>query len=150
MVGNTGFAARDAGGPTGPSNSFRNDPRIPTKETRNEPMSDVLSLEEATAKVRENAGAAKPLGATLKFLLLEDLKKPVEDQKSDVIFLDGTGDANVVTNDDGDAKCTVKISDANFSALLAGKGNPMAMFMGGKIKIEGDMGVAMKLQSVLK
>jgi len=34
-------------------------------------------------------------------------------------------------------------------SLMAGKLNPMMAFMSGKIKVKGDMGVAMKLQSFL-
>ena len=45
--------------------------------------------------------------------------------------------------------CTVTMAASDFLALVNGKLNPMAAFMGGKLKIKGDMGLAMKLQSVL-
>ena len=64
------------------------------------------------------------------------------------LFIDGTGDANVVTTKDDSADCTVKVTMADFQALVNGRLNPMTAFMSGKIQVDGDMGVAMKLQSL--
>jgi hypothetical protein len=48
-----------------------------------------------------------------------------------------------------EAKCTVSSSDADFLNIVNGKLNPQMAFMAGKIKIQGDMGLAMKLQQIL-
>lgn len=45
--------------------------------------------------------------------------------------------------------CTVTMSAADFQSMVAGKLNPTAAFMAGKLKIKGDMGLAMKLQSII-
>lgn len=45
--------------------------------------------------------------------------------------------------------CTVSMSASDFEAMVAGKLNPTAAFMSGKLKIKGDMGLAMKLQQVI-
>lgn len=45
--------------------------------------------------------------------------------------------------------CTVTMSAADFQAMVAGKLNPTAAFMSGKLKIKGDMGLAMKLQQLI-
>lgn len=45
--------------------------------------------------------------------------------------------------------CTVSLAAADFVALAEGKLNPTAAFMTGKLKIKGDMAMAMKLQAVL-
>lgn len=45
--------------------------------------------------------------------------------------------------------CTVMVSATDFQALTSGKANPTALFMSGKLKIKGDMGLALKLQNVL-
>ncbi|MBY0519260.1 MAG: SCP2 sterol-binding domain-containing protein [Sphingomonas sp.] len=63
-----------------------------------------------------------------------------------VILLDGV--AKAVSNDDADADTTIKISFDNFKKLAKGDLNAMTAFMMGKIKIAGDMGLAMQLQSV--
>ena len=47
------------------------------------------------------------------------------------------------------AKCTVSCSDADFLGIVNGKLNPQMAFMSGKLKIQGDMGLAMKLQQIL-
>ncbi len=47
------------------------------------------------------------------------------------------------------AKCTVAALDQDFLAIVNGKLNPQMAFMSGKLKIQGDMGLAMKLQQIL-
>jgi putative sterol carrier protein len=46
-------------------------------------------------------------------------------------------------------KCTVAATDADFLAIVNGKLNAQMAFMSGKLKIQGDMGLAMKLQQIL-
>lgn len=64
-----------------------------------------------------------------------------------VILLDGLN--KQVTENDADADSTVKVSWDDWQALASGSLNPMTAFMSGKLKVEGDMSVAMQLQSVL-
>jgi putative sterol carrier protein len=45
-------------------------------------------------------------------------------------------------------KMTLKAAADDWHAVSTGKMNPMQAFMSGKIKIEGDMGMAMKLQTM--
>ncbi len=47
------------------------------------------------------------------------------------------------------ARCTVAMSDADFLALVNGKLSAQMAFMVGKIRIQGDFGLAMKLQQIL-
>lgn len=54
-----------------------------------------------------------------------------------------------VTTDNMDADCTVDITAENLMALVKGELNPTMGFMQGKLKIDGDMGVAMKLGSLI-
>jgi putative sterol carrier protein len=55
----------------------------------------------------------------------------------------------VITNEDGEADTILKISLDDFIAMTQGELDGTTAFMTGKLKIEGDMGIAMKLQSVL-
>ncbi|KAK6313830.1 sterol carrier protein 2b [Coregonus clupeaformis] len=46
------------------------------------------------------------------------------------------------------ANCTIAMSDADLLSLMTGKMNPQTAFFQGKLKITGNMGMAMKLQSL--
>jgi putative sterol carrier protein len=62
------------------------------------------------------------------------------------VLLDGIG--HRVSNDDGAADTTVRVSFADFLAMANGSLNGTMAFMTGKLKIDGDLAVAMQLQSV--
>ncbi len=47
------------------------------------------------------------------------------------------------------AKCVVTMEAAKFSDLIEGKLNPQMAFITGKLKVKGDMGLALKLGSIL-
>ena len=64
-----------------------------------------------------------------------------------VIMLDGT--TSQVTEEDGQADTTIKVSWEDWQALGDGRLDPMTAFMSGKLKVEGDMSNAMQLQGVL-
>lgn len=59
------------------------------------------------------------------------------------------GQAAVVQGPVDDAVLTLSMDAEDFVALSKGELNPMQAFMGGKIKLDGDMGLAMKLQNIL-
>jgi putative sterol carrier protein len=63
------------------------------------------------------------------------------------IFLDGT--ANKVSSEDAAADTTIKVKLEDFVAMAEGQLDPTAAFMQGKLRVEGDMGVAMQLQGVM-
>jgi putative sterol carrier protein len=64
-----------------------------------------------------------------------------------VVMLDGT--ANQVTEEDGAADTTIKVSWDDWQAMADGRLDGMTAFMQGKLKVEGDMSNAMQLQGVL-
>ena len=64
-----------------------------------------------------------------------------------VILLDGA--ANQVTEEDGAADTTIKVSWDDWQQMAAGQLDGMTAFMTGKLRIEGDMSNAMQLQGVL-
>lgn len=97
-----------------------------------------MSLEAVTNEFRQKAADAPTIGKTLKFVFDEG-----------VVFLDMTGEEVDVSNEDKEADCTIITSTETLDKLRQGKLNPMMAVMSGKVKIKGDMGVAMKLQSLL-
>lgn len=87
---------------------------------------------------KKRADAASALGGTLKFVVDET-----------IVFIDGSGDHNITTQEDQEADCTITVSREVLEKLRDGALNPMMAVMGGQVKIGGDMGLAMKVQSLL-
>ena len=63
----------------------------------------------------------------------------IEDEGS--IIVDGDG----VRASDDDAEVTLTADLETFKAMMDGELNPTAAFMTGKLSVDGDMGLAMKL-----
>ena len=97
-----------------------------------------MDIQTITAQINEQAKTVAPLGATLKLA--------VDDQ---CIYVDGTGDENLISNENKDADCMISTNIETFQKLLSGNLNPMMAVMTGKIKIKGDMSVAMKLKALV-
>lgn len=58
------------------------------------------------------------------------------------------GKGSVHPNSDKKADCTITMADSDLLALMTGKMNPQSAFFQGKLKITGNMGLAMKLQNL--
>ncbi|KAL2301925.1 hypothetical protein Nmel_011326 [Mimus melanotis] len=58
------------------------------------------------------------------------------------------GKGSVAVNSDKKADCTITMADTDLLALMTGKMNPQTAFFQGKLKISGNMGMAMKLQNL--
>lgn len=98
-----------------------------------------MTIDELTARLRDKAAAHPPLGYSVKFNLGGD----------GVVHLDGTGATPAVSNDDKEADCTISMSLEDCVAMAGGELDATMAFMMGKLKIDGSMGVALKLQSIL-
>ncbi len=62
-----------------------------------------------------------------------------------VIVIDGAA----VSTTDGPADCTISLSLDDLESLISGDLNPTMAFMSGKLKIDGDMSVAMALSQLI-
>jgi putative sterol carrier protein len=99
-----------------------------------------MSIETAAETIRSRvASNGSSLGATVKFDCGAD----------GVVFVDGAASPATVSTTDAPADCTISCSLDTLQSLVAGDLDPTAAFMMGKIKVAGDMGVAMRLSSVL-
>jgi putative sterol carrier protein len=88
-------------------------------------------------QLSKQAANVAPFGAKLKFLI-----------DNTHIMIDGHN-ANAVSLDESDADCTIITSTETLLKMKSGDLNPMMAVMTGKVKIKGDMGLAMKLQSLI-
>jgi len=95
-------------------------------------MSEVIDA--AVAALNEKLGGAG-FDGTAKFR--------IEDEGSIMLTSDGA------TEGDDEAEVTMIADTDTFRAILDGDLNPTAAFMTGKLKVEGDMGAAMRLGSAL-
>lgn len=95
-------------------------------------MSDNLTAAEAALRERV-AGAS--LDGTVKF--------DIEDEGT-LRFADGE-----VTREDGDADVTIAGSLDTFREMFDGALTPTAAFLTGRIRIDGDMSLAMRLSTLL-
>lgn len=93
-----------------------------------------MSLQILTERITGILGTDSGLDATVKFKTEEGS-----------IYIDSTVVPNVVSNDDKEADCVLEVSTKNALKLIDGELNAMMALMTGKLKIEGDMGVAMNI-----
>ncbi len=61
-----------------------------------------------------------------------------------IVMADGTA-----TTTDRPTDCTLKITQDNLVSLLTGKLNPMVAMATGRLKLSGDMGVALRLARLI-
>jgi putative sterol carrier protein len=86
-------------------------------------------------------GANSGLGGTLKF----DFGEPGS------VLIDGKSTPNTVTDGDGkNADCTISVSLETFEKMVKGELDGTSAFMQGKLRVAGDMGLAMKLGPILQ
>ena len=57
--------------------------------------------------------------------------------------------SEVRQGEDDNAHCVISMSSEDFMGMIGGSLNPQMAFMTGKLRVKGDMGLALKLQSLL-
>ena len=57
--------------------------------------------------------------------------------------------AVVAEGEQGEAQCTITMTDADFVGMMSGELNPMMAFSMGKLRVAGDIGLAIKIQGLL-
>jgi len=97
-----------------------------------------MDISELTEELRKQASRNVRLGYKVKFILDDG-----------IIFWDGSGDTPDVANEDkGEADTTITMTAENLQKLMQGGLDPTLAYMTGKLKVEGKMGVALKLTSM--
>ena len=98
-----------------------------------------MTLQTIIDGLREKVGEDCGLGSVVKF--------DFGDQGS--VILDAAQIPNVVSTKGPDPDCTMVISIDDFMALAEGSLDGVSAFMTGRLKVQGEMGLAMKLGALL-
>lgn len=93
-----------------------------------------MSLQILTDHIKDRLQSDAELDAILKF-----------DTEEGPVLVNTKVTPPVISYEDQEADVTFKISTKNAVKLMNGELNAMMAFMTGKLKIDGDMGVAMKI-----
>jgi len=91
-------------------------------------------------KIAEKQEQAAAIGAVFKFAL---------DGEGGGDFIVNLKDKPGVTEGDGPAQCTIRMTAQDFVDLTEGKANGQQLFFTGRLKVEGDMSLALRLQSLM-
>jgi len=100
-------------------------------------MSDLQTI---TQKVASAVGENSGLGKVIK----------IDFGDAGKILIDAASVPNKVSNEDGPADTTVQIAIDDLMAMAKGSLDPMMAFMTGKLKVQGDIGLAQKLAPLLR
>jgi putative sterol carrier protein len=95
----------------------------------------------AMMPTRFNAAAAAGVNATYQFDLTGDGGGTWQVKV-------GPGGAEVSEGAPGPANITITMAAGDYLDMINGKLNPQMAFMGGKLKIKGDMSLALKMQQI--
>ena len=99
-----------------------------------------MSIETFADEIRGHLMQFAGLGYKVKFAFDE----------GGVLLLDGTVTPPTLSEEDGEADCTISASLDNAMKLINGQLNPMMAYTLGKLRIEGSVGVALKMASMLE
>ena len=97
-----------------------------------------MSPDHVTQRLRQRATDFAGLDARVRFAF----------DDGDAVLIDATSTPPAVTEDDGgmaEADCTIRLSRETLEQLLDGALGPTWAYTTGKLKVEGSLGVAMKL-----
>lgn len=98
-------------------------------------------VKEIISQMGAALGANSGLGGTLKF----DFGEPGS------VLIDGKSNPNTVSDGAGkNADCTISVTLETFEKMVKGELDGTSAFMQGKLRVAGDMGLAMKLGPILQ
>ena len=98
-----------------------------------------MTLQTIIDGLQEKVGEDCGLGSVVKF--------DFGDEGS--VILDASQVPNIVSPEGADPDCTMVISVEDFMAMAEGSLDGVSAFMTGRLKVSGDMGIAMKLGALL-
>lgn len=99
-----------------------------------------MALEQVTARIREKLSRAAGLKARVKFDFSND----------GIVFVDTTQNPPEISHEDKEADTTLICALETFEDFLNGTQDPNIAFMTGRLRVQGSLGLAMKLNAILE
>ncbi len=96
-------------------------------------------IERLGAKVAKDPSVASNFGAIYKFVL---------EGEGGGTWLVDLKDAPGAREGDGEADCAISLSATDFVDLIEGRANGQQLYFQGKLRIDGNLGLALKLQNL--
>ena len=96
------------------------------------------NLEQVTERVRAAVGDHSDLDARIKFKFGD----------TGTLYIDGKSVPNQVHNNDEDSDITITVSLENFERIIDKELNPKLALMTGRMRLRGDIRIAMRLDKV--
>jgi len=100
----------------------------------------LVTLDELEAKMRPRLPDFRAFGRKARF--------DFGDQGS--LFLDATNTPPTLTRGDGQPDTTIRMTIDDFNRMISGQLNPTLAYATGRLKVQGSMGLALKLASLLE
>jgi putative sterol carrier protein len=98
-------------------------------------------VQQIISEMGSRLGANSGLGGTLKF----------DFGDAGTVLIDGKATPNTVSDGTGkSADCTITVTLETFEKMVKGELDGTSAFMQGKLRVAGDMGLAMKLGPILQ
>ncbi len=100
---------------------------------------DEMTIDDIAGDFRTRAGEFSSLKARVMFDLGDDGS----------LMVDATAAPPAISLEEGEADCTIRVTLANLEKLMSGNMSPTLAYAMGKLRIEGSMGLAMKVAALL-
>ena len=97
-----------------------------------------MDIEQIRQELAEKVKNIDSIGKKLKFEL-----------DGHYMLIDGSGEENIMTDENGDADCTVTMSIDTYLKLQRKEIKPMVATLTRKLKVKGDLSVAKKLKQLM-
>lgn len=98
-----------------------------------------MSLDDIESRIAARLPSLVGLGARIRFVV----------EEGGSLLLDGKALPPTLSRADGEAETTITMSADNMLKLVSGELNPTLAYTLGKLKVQGSMGYALKLSSML-
>ncbi len=99
-----------------------------------------MNIDDIENTLKQKLTYAPPLGVKFKFDFGDE----------GILLVDGTQNPATVSREDTEADTTFVCSAEMFASIATGAQDPTMAFMTGKLKVQGSMGNALKLASLLE